>query len=327
MKQESGFTLVELLVAIAVTMVALGAAILLFRDSTKANSNVTQSADMSDNIRAGLNLIVQDLIQAGTGIPTGGISIPNTVDAAGCNVGGRVNRPPAALGLVFQGPNAANAGCNVILPAIEPGSGLGQTILSPDGTSSPATDIVTMMYADNTLLVKKPINGAACPAGSIAPDGASITFDINCVLVGAAGIPVNPGDLIMIYNANQPNGILQTVTSVAGETLHFDAGDAFNLNGRTGTETNGTILQLQNLTGGVPDGTYPPTSATRIWMITYFLFVPPSDTEHSQLMREVNFNAPQPVAETPRKPTVCLQLCGWNRAGAVEPVLCTGDRQ
>lgn len=298
MKKKSGFTMVELLVAIAITMVALAAAVLAFRDSTRANANVTQNADMSDNMRAGLNLIVQDLIQTGTGIPTGGISIPNTINAAGCNVGGRVNRPPASLNLVFQGPNAANVGCNVILPAIEPGNGLGPTVTSPDGTSGPATDIITIMYADNTLLVKKAINGAACPNGSIAPNGLTITFDINCVVIGGAGIPVNSGDLLMIYNANQPNGILQTVTSVAGQTLNFAAGDAFNLNGRTTTETNGTIRQLQNLTGGVPNGTYPPTTATRVWMITYFLFVPPTDTAHPQLIREVNFNAPQPVAET-----------------------------
>ena len=49
MKKKSGFTMVELLVAIAITMVALAAAVLAFRDSTRANANVTQNADMSDN--------------------------------------------------------------------------------------------------------------------------------------------------------------------------------------------------------------------------------------------------------------------------------------
>src|SRR5712664_2088668 len=151
MKKKSGFTLVEIMVAMAVTMIALGAAVLLLRDSTRANSNVTQTADMSDNLRAGLNLIVQDLIQTGTGIPTGGISIPNTVNATGCNIGGPVNRPPAVLNLTFQGPNSANLACNVILPAIEPGNNLGPAITSPDGTSGPRTDVLTIMYADNTL--------------------------------------------------------------------------------------------------------------------------------------------------------------------------------
>lgn len=298
MKKKSGFTLVELIIGMAVTMVALAAAVMMFRDSTRANTNVTQVSDMSDNMRAGLNLIVQDLIQTGTGIPTGGIAIPNTINAAGCNIGKPVNRPPTVLNLTFQGPNGANKGCNVILPAIEPGNALGPVVTSPDGTTGPATDIITVLYADNTLsLDRKAINGASCPAGVIAANGSTISFDPACVTIGGAGIPVNPGDLLMIYNGNNPNGILQTVSTVAGQTLSFNAGDAFNLNGRTTTETSGTILTLQNLTAGKPNGTYPATSCTRVWMITYYLDNT-TDSKHPMLMRGVNFNAPQPVAET-----------------------------
>src|SRR6266849_3678998 len=98
MTKKSGFTLVEIMVAIAVTMIALATAVLLLRDSTRANSNVTQTADMSDNLRAGLNLI---------------------------------------------------------LPAIEPGNNLGPTVTSPDGTSGPRTDIITILYADNTLALNQ----------------------------------------------------------------------------------------------------------------------------------------------------------------------------
>jgi type II secretory pathway pseudopilin PulG len=295
MKKNSGFTLVELIIGMGITMVALAAAVMMFRDSTRANTNVTQTSDMSDNMRAGLNLIVQDLIQTGTGIPTGGINIPNTPNAAACNTGGQVNRPPAVLTLKFNGPNSGNLGCNTILPAIEPGENLGPIVTSPDGTSGPKTDVITVMYADNTLaLDAKQINGPSCPAGVIAANGSSITFDATCVTLGAAGIPVNPGDLLMIYNANAQNGILQTVTSVAGQTLNFAAGDAFNLNGRTTTETAGTIKQLQN-----PPftGVYPPTNCTRIWMVTYYLDTT-TDPNHPRLMRALNFNPPQPVAET-----------------------------
>jgi hypothetical protein len=150
-----------------------------------------------------------------------------------------------------------------------------------------------MLYADNTLaLDAKPINGPGCPGGSIAANGSSITFDPACVTIGAAGIPVNTGDLLMIYNANNPNGILQTVTDTGGQTLNFARGDAFNLNGRSNTEAAGTIKQLQN-----PDGTYPATSCTRLWMITYYLDST-TNPRHPRLMRAVNFNSPQPVAET-----------------------------
>jgi Tfp pilus assembly protein PilW len=286
----------------AVTMVALAAAFLMFRDSTKANTNITQTSGMSDNMRAGLNLIVQDLIQTGTGIPTGGISIPNSAATKGCNaVARRVNRPPLVLKRTFDGPNSANEGCNVILPAIEPGNGLGPTVTSPDGTSGPATDIITIMYADNTLAMdQKPIISTTTTPpcnGTIAPDGSKITFDPACVTIGAAGIPVNTGDLLMIFNGNNPNGVLQYVSDVSGQVLTFSAGDPFNLNGRTASEDFGTILTLQNLTAGKPDGTYPPTSCSRVWMITYFLDAT-TDPKHPMLMRAVNFNTPQPVGET-----------------------------
>jgi type II secretory pathway pseudopilin PulG len=302
MKKKSGFTLVELIIGMAVTMVALAAAVLMFRDSTRANTNVTQTSDMSDNMRAGLNLIVQDLIQTGTGIPTGGISIPNSAATKGCNtVTKRVNRPPAVLNLTFDGPNSTNVGCNVILPAVEPGNALGPVVTSPDGTSSPKTDIITILYADNTLaLDQKPITGPACPTGTIAADGSQINFGTSagCVTLGAAGIPVNSGDLLMLYNAHNPNGILQTVCSVAGQIVKFNCADAFNLNGRTASETSGTILTLQDPGApAVPNGNYPATSCTRVWMITYYLDAT-TDPKHPMLMRAVNFNTPQPVAET-----------------------------
>ena len=297
MRKQLGFTLIEALVGLAVTMTVLGGAVLLFRDLTNANGKVSQISDMSDNMRAGLNLMVQDLKLTGTGIPTGGIAVPNTIDGNGCNVSLPVNRPPSQLKLSFQGPNSLQPGCNVVMPAIEPGPALGPAITSPDGTTAPQSDIISILYADNTLaLDQKPINGAKCPTGLIAADGSSVSFDPGCVLLGSAGIPVSPGDLIMFNNAN--GNCLQTVSSVSGQTLKFDAGDAFNLNGRSKSETAGTILQLQNKdAGGLPDGTYPSTSATRIWMVTYYLDGS-ADAAHPRLMREINFNTPQIVGET-----------------------------
>jgi prepilin-type N-terminal cleavage/methylation domain-containing protein len=326
MRKQHGFTLVEALVAIAVTAIALAAAVLLFRNSMTSNASVVQAADMSDNMRASLNFVVQDLIQTGTGIPTGGIAIPNSANAAGCNTSAPVNRPPAALANTFQGPNLSQPGCNVILPAIEPGPGLGPTVTSADGTTSQPSDVVTILYADNTVALNStPINGAACPNGAIDPAGASVTFDSACVTLGSAGIPINTGDLIMFNNAN--GNCLQTVTSVAGQTLFFAAGDAFNLNGRGPNVTGGTILQLQNQTAGAPNGTYPTTSATRIWMITYYLDNT-VDPVHPRLMREVNFNTPQTVADTVEGLQFTYNLVdGTNPSPTNQPNVPAGDNE
>ena len=42
------------MIAMAVTMILLYAAVVAFRDASQTNQVVTQSADMSDNLRVGL---------------------------------------------------------------------------------------------------------------------------------------------------------------------------------------------------------------------------------------------------------------------------------
>ena len=100
MKKQSGFTLVEFSVAMAITLVALLATVMAFRMATYSNQNVTQREDMADNIRAGLNLLEQDVIMTGMGVPIGGITIPTFAPTTACP-GGTSNlaRPlPTAAG-------------------------------------------------------------------------------------------------------------------------------------------------------------------------------------------------------------------------------------
>ncbi|HXN51906.1 MAG TPA: prepilin-type N-terminal cleavage/methylation domain-containing protein [Candidatus Acidoferrum sp.] len=298
MKKQTGFTLVELMVAIAVSLVVLAAALATFSDTVRTNQVLSLRGDMTDNLRAGLNYIQQDLLQAGTGIPTGGIPIPNTPNGAGtCNIGQPLNRPTLQGALTFPA-------CNFSLPAVEPGMDLGPQVTSPDVAPGPNSDLVTVLYADNALsLDKDPINRAASPGvaacnGTISATGDSVTFDpsATCHNLALASVPVQPGDLIMFSNA-QGNAV-QTVTAVAGaQTLKFAKNDSFNLNGRN--DPQGTIVQLQNLdpVTNKPNGFYPPTTATRIWMISYYLDNI-ADPLHVRLIRRVNFQPGQAVGDT-----------------------------
>ncbi|HMD08863.1 MAG TPA: prepilin-type N-terminal cleavage/methylation domain-containing protein [Candidatus Acidoferrum sp.] len=303
MKRQSGFTLVEFSVAMAVTLVALLATVMAFRMATYSNQNVSQREDMADNIRAGLNLLEQDVIMTGMGIPTGGITIPTFAATSSC--------PGGTSNLARPLPTAAGTfpACNTTLPSIEPGNALGPFITAPDATSSVNTDVLTVVYADNTAsststiigMNAQPINGSSCPGGSISASGNAVTFATSCfnlANLAASGVQINPGDLIMFSNTN--GKALQEVTSVSGQTLNFASGDAFRLNGITGA-VGGTIKQLQNSTvsAGVVTylGTYPPTSATRVWVVSYWLDNV-TDPIHIRLDRAVNFNAPQPVGET-----------------------------
>jgi len=312
-RNSAGFTLLELMIAMAVTLILLAAAVSAFKDASSSNQVVTQAADMTENLRAGINLIEQDLQQAGTGIPVGGINIPYTSNGSTtnpCSTTAAILRPKLSGTTTFPP-------CNSTLPAVEPGNTLGPGITAPDATTGTAanptslTDEITMLYSDNTLgLDAKPINQPAtatppnpgCPSGSLKLTGTTltVTFDASCVNLAAAGITIQPGDLVMFTNTL--GNTIMTVTGVAGQVLTFGSGDAFGLNGRT--ETSGTIQQLE--TGGASCGggaaCFPPTLATRIWMITYYLDNVTSPP-FVRLIRQVNMPVgttypPTPVGET-----------------------------
>jgi len=310
-KTIAGFTLVEMMIATAVTLILLYAAVLTFRDASSSNQVVTQAADMTENFRAALNSIELDLQQAGTGIPPNGINIPYTSNGSStspCSTTPAINRPKLGGKTTFPQ-------CNSALPAVEPGNMLGPAITAPDASSGTVanpgsiTDEITMLYADNTLgLDNDPINKAATPGppaspacnGTLKLSGTTLTvvFDVNCVNLDpstANGIRTQVGDLILFTNTN--GSALLAVTGLAGQTLTFASGDPFNLNGRT--DPSGTIQNLE--TGGATCGggtaCFPPTNATRIWMVTYYLdnvSAPP----FVRLVRQVNFYPPAPVGET-----------------------------
>ena len=303
----AGFTLVELMIAMAVTLIILGVAVNTFRDALQSNNAVSQSADMTDNLRAGLNLLELDLQQAGEGIPQSGIPIPYTSNGSSTNPCGTTappNRP------ILTG-TATFPQCNAVMPSVEPGQAMGPLITAPDAVagnpSNPLsyTDEITVLYADNTATLDgQPINKPATttPVASPACSGTltltgntlTVTFDVTCINLATVGTPLQPGDLIMFTNTL--GSAILTATAVSGQSLTFSPGDAFNLNGRT--DPSGTIKQLETSSacGGSP-ACFPPTTATRITMVSYYLDNI-SSPPYIRLIRQVNFNAPTPVGET-----------------------------
>jgi prepilin-type N-terminal cleavage/methylation domain-containing protein len=313
-RKLAGFTLVELMIAMAVTMVLLYAAVVAFRDASRTNQVVTLNADMADNLRNGLNLIQTDLQQAGSGVPTGGVPLPFTSNNSSTNPCGTTAPPnrPKLGGLTTFPP------CNSTLPAVEPGYMLGPAITAPDATTgTPAnptsiTDEVTILYADNLGLDSRPINAAAtanpanpgCPNGSLTLSGTTLTavFDgstlnssggYNCVNFVKNGITINVGDLIMFSNTN--GQALLAVTAVNGQTLTFGPGDPFGLNGRT--EAGGTINYLEANGCGGTNACFANTSVTRLWMVSYYLDNV-SSPPYVRLIRQVGLGVATPVGET-----------------------------
>ena len=293
MKREAGFSLLELLVATAILVVVVGISLGALNDALRANEGVTLMADVMENLRAGMNYMVRDLIQAGEGIPTGGITIPNNSAGAVCdNTATPINRPsPPGLAYTFSQ-------CYTALPAVAPGPGLVPATVPPAGAGQVlirASDMISVLYVDNTVLWHNfpPINNPSNPtcAGAITAAGDSVTFDgsAQCTPLPVGNAAVKAGDLMMFTNA--AGNVLETVTAVAGQTVTFGAGDAFGLNGRN--DAQGTIHHIQQ---PINSGSYPPTSAIRVWLITYYIDNL-DDPLRPRLMRQVNFRPAQPVGE------------------------------
>lgn len=70
-RREAGFTLVELLVTMAITLVVMGATLTAMVHAMRANESARAVTGMNNNLRNAMDLIVRDLIQVGQGLPTG----------------------------------------------------------------------------------------------------------------------------------------------------------------------------------------------------------------------------------------------------------------
>lgn len=329
MKRQSGFTLIEVLVATAILVIAIAATLSALTDAIHANQGVTLMADTQENLRAAMNYMVRDIVQAGEGIPQGGITIPNNglapvAGGAPAPANSNLNRPglsPTALPII-QFPTTYTT-----LPAVTPGSAIGEPQSNPSATvpnvfvaSATGTDVITVTYVDNTLvdttfpapnnhtLSEFPIfltpsaSGPGCaPANpSPAPNGKmtiagntlTVNFDPTCININTGNTSVKVGDLILFQNGQGMALEVVTGVSLPTDTLTFSAaGDSFNLNA-SGLPF-GTIANIETAPGS---GKFPPTTATRIWMVTYYLDTQ-TNPAHPELMRQVNFNIPTAVGE------------------------------
>jgi len=260
MKREKGFSSVEALIASTITLVMLAGAMTLLNKSLGISESSTTLTDLNQNIQAGMDFMVQDFISAGWGIPIGGIPIPSGAGA------GPVKRPgPPGTNLFFTSQTVA---------AVNPGAGVG-----PVGNGR-ATDMVNILFADSLLALNR------WQLTRVVSDvvGSSITVDPRTQISGIDN-PIRPGDLIYLSNAN--GSTLQYVTGVAGQVISFNTGDPLNLNQPNAAQ--GSITQLSNA------GVFPPTTATRVLLVTYYLDYA-TDPNMARLIRRINNAAAQPVA-------------------------------
>ena len=286
LRRDDGFTLVELMMATAITLVVLATAMTTFRNALTLNEAATMVADSNQNLRAGTNMLVRDLMQTGRGMPTGGIPIPFGTGSTA------LKRPsPSSTQLYFDNTTQTT------LPGIISGYQLGPMV------NGELTDIVTMLAIDPTSYVQYPAGSAKAlplnPSGppyatgltssgpTLASDGASLTVGQFSTWITDTVNGIKAGDVLLFTNVN--GTAIQTVTSVSSGTVYFAVNDPFNFNQRGVTQ--GSIMQIRNASPAV----FPETTVVRLHVLTYYVDAL-TTPGMPRLTRRINHFTPQALA-------------------------------
>jgi prepilin-type N-terminal cleavage/methylation domain-containing protein len=259
---ERGFTLVELLITVAITTVVMGATMAALSHATRAAETATLMTGLNGGLRTAMDLIVRDMLQVGQGLPAGRVVlIPSGNGAQPIRLPG----PP--------GTNLQLAGATE-LTAIIPGPGLGPVI------NGQPTDIITTLQADSAFDQVR--------LTAIATNGSSISVDPAVNLNDGNADDIRPGDLIMLTKGSF--SALAQVTRVVGQQVFFEAGDSLNLN-QSGVAAQGTVQWIRNEPPTSLVGGFLATTATRIRMISYYIDAV-TDPQRPRLVRRLNNGHP-----------------------------------
>jgi prepilin-type N-terminal cleavage/methylation domain-containing protein len=258
-QSERGFSLIEIMTALAITMVVLGLTFKSFADALKVDDAMKLMTDVDQNLQSAATYLEKDLIDTGRNWPTGGIPLPNGAGSVAAV------RPGTAADTTAGFPSTAT------LYPIIPGDGLG-----PNAGGATNTDTVTVCYMDGILGVM--------PVTSLTKTGTTVTM----VLANTVTINTRPENTIAVgdifYIVNGTNKVLQRVTALdaPSRTLTFAQLDDMKIN-QPGAAA-GVVTPLLGLTDN---------RTQRLMMVTYFVQV---SGGVPMLMRQLNNQTAQAVA-------------------------------
>jgi len=305
-----GFTLIELMVSLALGILVVGAAVQLFSQGINATFVVSQRAEMQQDLRASTDLLNKDISLAGAGLPSGsGIALPTGTGIRplygfspscaaqnNCVPGNGIAYPCS----VIAGP------CIPTLYGIVPGFRRG---ITTPGSPNPS-DVITITYTDTsfalpcytvtaitptTITLQLP---APLPGTCVLPPGLAAPQAVDNAIVG-----LTAGDLVLVQGTVGGNAAtaIAEVTAVANNgggnfTVTFAGADPLRLN--QPAAASGDLAQMAVVLPAVPA---PTTTATRILVTSYYLWmlpdplgVPPGTPT---LMRQVSGHPPTPLME------------------------------
>lgn len=288
-RTERGFSLVELMVAMAVGLIIMGAATQLFKSGMSATQMVTEQAEMQQNVRGALNLVARDVSMAGSGLPSGGLTLPYGVGAVASFYG--CNQTPKCYLTTDKYPSGTVGGSTVsnFMYGLIPGplNGMESGGASTIAATGAVADSITSIYVDYSFPLSQ---------YSVVLDPSNTFITLTQPTSPPTGFPaiVSPtgiviGDLIMLTN-NKGSAVVEVtgVTAIApgGGKVTFANSDPLKLN-----QTGAASGNVNALSGG---GTF---QANRLLAVSYFIEVPTTTGQTPRLMRQVNGQTAVPVAD------------------------------
>lgn len=298
---NAGFTFIELMIAMALGLIVMGAAVQLYSQAMKATWVTSERSEMQQDFRASSNLLARDLSMAGAGalgqqgLSSNSVALPTGTtpvypcSTTTCNY---INSAPVSYPLV--------SGARYLYSII-PGPNFGITV------NGKTTDIITISYTDanlalncysvtyvnsSTMTFTAPPSGTI-PSTCILPSTVTAPQPLNDPVVG-----LQSGDMIL-FSTSSGSAAIAVVTgaptvgstpcgssSCTTYTVPFAIGsDPGHINQASGTGS------LSSLSG------HTLQSAVRLLVITYYLDISPTDGVTPRLMRIQNGKPPAPVAE------------------------------
>jgi prepilin-type N-terminal cleavage/methylation domain-containing protein len=259
----AGFSLVELMVAMAIVLVIMGGAVTALTNAYRSNESARGVIDVNNNLRIAADLMVRDLIQVGQGLPTGRlIQVPNGVGA-----------------LQIQRPHPQGSTCTQWRAGA-----VAITTLAVDSTLDSVPVYTSSMLTAHTARVALP---AQCATGTLPNCTTFVagTYTGGLDVSNGTSDDVRVGDLMMFTKGSV--SALVYVTAVDGnQTFTFGTGDPMHLN-QFGGVLNGTADDLE---ATAPTGTNTAL-VSRIRMISYYLDTT-LDPATPRLMRHLNWGDP-----------------------------------
>ena len=257
--EESGFSIIELMVAMAVMLIIMVPIFTLSRDALRTSATAFELADAQQNMRTAQEYINRDLIVAGDGLRSvGNIMLPVAF------VQKYLVRAPQTGG-------SSLAALSIITPDDD-----GSSTSTPPGVL-PGTDRITILSIDPSFT---PIS---LPSGAIVPAGANVS--ITTAVVSRFQV----GEIYFI--TSQYGATFGAITNISSPNsqpnLIFSNSDPYQLND---PGNNGAIAQVAYGPSGPGKGNKSvPATLMRVRIINYFV------NDKGQLIRRV-FGVPRPMA-------------------------------